>query len=224
MEMPRKLARRLEILKILQGRTMSTQEIADRFRGPDSDIVDTRTVRKDLEALRDGIDVLGTTVRIEETTTGHSTKSYRSTAHPLFLALNLTELTALLKLLEDHSDDAVDGEVYGGLFDSVYSQITDYAEEKISPHLRRPHTKRKTVVNRLEDEDYRHIIYLLKSGQEVSISYTTKEGKRVTRKCRVTRIEDDVLHFRVVNPEGKEFDVCKPVSEISIDWESVEYR
>lgn len=87
--------RRVEILKLLQGKEMRTSEIAENFG------VDERTIRTDMQALRDGIDILGIKIKIESKHPGKQKHYYKSTVHPILLALNLSELFALLKLLEN---------------------------------------------------------------------------------------------------------------------------
>ena len=124
------LVRRLEILKLLQGNPMRTADIGDYFRSEDAETVDPRTIQRDLRAPQDGFEFLGTTLKITEETRGHSLKYYKSTVHPLFLALNLTELTALLKALQwgcRDSDQQV-RETYRHLLNYVYRQLTDYAK------------------------------------------------------------------------------------------------
>jgi hypothetical protein len=165
------LFRQIEIVKLLQGRKMRTSEIAEHFR-PGCDDSFIRAIQHDLEALRDGVDVFGFTMRIEESTESHSTKYYKSTVHPIFLGLNLTELFALLNLLEDHSDE----QTYRAIFDSVYSQITDYAVSQLSPKLKDKHTREQGAARNNLDEDrfQSNFLYLWKSGSAVSITYETK--------------------------------------------------
>ncbi|MGJ4851848.1 hypothetical protein ACH6CV_16540 [Bacillota bacterium Meth-B3] len=212
------LGRRIEILRLLHGKKMRTAEIAECFK-PGCDQSYIRTIQRDLEDLRDGINVLGTTIRIEETTESHSLKSYQSTVHPIFLALNLTELTALLKLLEERVDDPV----YGGIFESIYNQLTDYAEERVIPLLGRRHVRGNATANRLDQEYVHTIHYLLKSQTEVDITYTTRDGDRITRKCMVRRYDDlrQTLAFRNIQANCT---VERPLAEIEIDWSQVAYR
>ncbi|NLO90346.1 MAG: HTH domain-containing protein [Clostridia bacterium] len=104
--------RRIEILKLLQGREMRTGEIAEYFD------VDERTIRSDIKALRDGMDILG--IKIESKHQGSQKHYYKSTVHPILLALNLSELYALLKLLENAMLKRK-GEIYKHIFQQVYS-------------------------------------------------------------------------------------------------------
>ena len=102
---------------------MRAGEIAEHFG------VDERTIRTDIEQLREGLDVFGVKIKIESKHyDGNPKQYYKSTVHPVMLALNASELFALLKLLENTFTEKTEGEVYRHIFDMVYSQITDYAE------------------------------------------------------------------------------------------------
>ena len=129
------LERRLEILKLLQDKELRTSEIATHFN------VDERTIRKDISALREGMNVFGVKIKIESKHyDGNPKHYYKSTVHPIMMALNLSELFALLKLLEDARKQCT-GEVYTHIFNIVYNQITDYAEKMIADKLKDKYEK-----------------------------------------------------------------------------------
>lgn len=217
------LERQIEILKILQGKSMKTADIERHFRDEDSERVDPRMTQRDLEALRDGIEILGTTVKIEEVTTGHSLKSYNSTMHPIFLALNLTEVSALVLLLERAAMDPGPEEAatYQRLFDLVYSQLTDYAKDKLKPYLKREHEE-IPLENRLDEAGFKNnILYLLKSGRVVDLTYTTKSGKRIARKCRILDYDNGQVTFQNLDKNVK---VSRERKDISIDWSQIDYK
>ena len=94
MEKSEPFERRIEIIKLLHGRKMRTGELAEHF-------VDDRTIRADIDSLRMGMDVLGVKIKIESKHEGSQKHCYISAVHPIMLALNLSELLALLKLLEN---------------------------------------------------------------------------------------------------------------------------
>jgi len=136
-----KLKRRIEILRLLQGKEMRTRDIAEYFG------VEERTIRSDIQSLRDGMELLGTKIKIESKHDGNQKQYYKSTVHPIILALNSSELFALLKLLESAALENK-GDVYKHIFNVVYSQITDYAEKLIADKLQKKHSK-TDIVNRL---------------------------------------------------------------------------
>lgn len=213
------LKRQIEILKLLQGQKKTTEQIAEYFK-PGCDGSFTRSIQKDLTALRDGLEILETTIKIEETTESHSLKSYKSTVHPIFLALNLSELFALLKLLEDNSNE----EIYAWLFGSIYGQITEYAEGKIAPNLKNKHD-RQSVANRLEQDNYHNIFYLIKSEQPIPITYTTKGNKTITRLCVVKQAKNGIVHFHNIDDKADRiYKLRKQLSEIQIHWGELNYK
>ncbi len=213
------LFRRLEILKLLHGRSMRTAEIAEHFK-PGCDDSFIRTIQGDMAALRNGIDVFGTKVKVEDVIESHSIRSYKSTVHPFFLALNLTELFALLKLLEGASADPVVGASYKNIFDCIYSQITDYARNKIDPEQK--HQVIDVVENRLDEDSFKkNLHYLLKGRAAVQIMYTTNSGARINSRCRICDYNNGIVTF--FNKEKGE-KVKRPYREIIIDWDGIVYK
>ena len=215
------LLRRLEILKYLQGGEKHIGQIVTDLLGNRNDSIDTRTIRKDLEVLRKGMDVLGTTVKIEESRKGHAKLYYESTVHPVFLALNLTELFALLQLLEKNAEDRVIGPELQAIFDKVYGQTTEYARGIIDSKLQKKHLLKK-VQNRLDEENFHdNIMYWIKSGRPVFITYKTQKGEEIKRKCRVINYDQGIMTFENLE---KKIVVKRPFESITIHWNEVEYQ
>jgi len=209
--------RRIEILKLLQGREMRTSEIAEYFG------VEERTIRSDIQALRDGMDILGVKIKIESKHQGSQKHYYKSTVHPIMLALNLSELYALLKLLENAMLQSR-GEVYRHIFEQVYSQITDYAEGLIADKLKNKYEKTE-VSNRLEEEAIRHkdimLVYWEKSGRFIEISYRNKDGVLVNEEVRLIDIRGD-NELIVCDKRGNEYSL--DYNDVVIDWATVDYK
>lgn len=210
-------ARKVEILKLLQGREMRTSEIAEYFG------VDERTIRTDMQALRDGIDIFGIKIKIESKHPGKQKHFYKSTVHPIFLALNLSELFALLKLLENAIlQDR--GEIYKHIFDQVYSQITDYAEGLIANKLKNKYKKTKNS-NLLEEEAIKHkdimLVYWVKSGRFIEISYRNKDGVLVNEEVSLIDIREN-NEIIVRNKQGNKYSIN--YNDVVIDWTSVDYK
>jgi len=179
------LIRRVKILKYLQGEKKHIDDVAQHFRFGNADAVDTRTIRKDLEALRDGLEIFDTKIKISESRDGRANLYYESTVHPIFLALNTSELFALLLLLEERTEDLATGQEYQAIFDKIYGQTTDYARSIIDTKLKNPH-QLHAVHNRLDEDSFHdNILYWLKSGRQILITYKTKKGEEITRNCRI---------------------------------------
>ena len=216
MEEMEPLERRIQILKLLQGKEMRTSEIAEYFNK------DERTIRADIQELRDGLDVLGTKFKIESKHDGDQKHYYKSTVHPIILALNSSELFALLKLLENSKKQSRD--VYEHIFNEVYSQITDYADKLIAHKLNEKYDK-SNILNRLEEEAFKNsndykLVYWEKSSRLIEISYLDVNDNSVTEKVRLLDIKDNNLNIQ--NEHGKTRWVN--YNDILIDWDSVSYK
>lgn len=212
-----KTERKFEMLKLLQGKEMRTGELAEYFD------VDDRTIREDIKELREGTDFFGSKIKIESKHAGNQKHYYKSTVHPIILGLNLSELFMLLKLLEEKSKGN-GGEVYRNIFKNIYSQITNYSEERIAPKLEGEYSKTE-IINILEEEAFRvHKGYQLafwnKSGKFIEISYLDENKNPISEEVRLISIKDNELKI-----EGKD---GKPrwidYSDIVIDWSAVDYK
>lgn len=211
------LERKLEILKMLQGKEMRIGEIAEHFD------VDDRTIRADVDKLRNGTDILGIKVKIESKHKGNQKHYYTSNVHPIMLALNSSELYALLKLLEGAMMQSR-GEVFRHIFDEVYSQITDYAEALITDKLVNKYDK-AMITNLLEEEAFDHhidfkLIYWEKSGRFIEISYYNEENMIVNEKVRLIEINDNMLRIQDEHGNIRYINY----NDIMIDWTSIDYK
>ena len=195
---------------------MRTGELAEHFG------VDDRTIRADIDSLRVGMDVLGVKIRIESKHEGSQKHYYISTVHPIIMALNLSELFALLKLLENASSKN-GGDVYKNIFQGIYSQMTDYAESRIAGLLKNKYDKTE-IINKLEEEAFRHkdykLIFWLKSGRFIEISYFDEDNKLFNEKLKLLDFDGDML--KVVGEDGKQR--LLDYNDIVIDWSEVEYK
>lgn len=208
--------RRLKIIKLLHGKEMRTGELAEYFD------VDERTIRTDVDALREGMDVLGTKVKIESRHAGSQKHYFISTVHPIVLALNLSELFALLKLFENASmKDG--GEIYKNIFQGIYSQMTDYAESRIAGLLENKYDKTQ-IINRLEEDAFRHedykLVYWMKSGRYIEISYLDKGNELMKEKARLLDNKGDRL--KIEGEDGKQRFIN--YNDIIVDWSAVDYK
>ena len=211
-----KTERQIEMLKLLHGKKMRTGEIAAYFD------VDDRTIRSDVDELRVGLNILGSVFRIESKHEGSQHHFYRSTVHPLVLGLNLSELLMLLKLLDEKSD-AAGGEVYQNIFNSIYSQLTDYAEKILKPNLKKSYTKGE-VMNVLEENafamsnDYK-LVFWNKSGKYIEISYLDENDHLVTADVKLIEVKNNKLKIEERGCQSRWIDY----GDIAVDWSKVEY-
>lgn len=117
--------RQLEIAKFLHE-PKTLREIREHFS------IDERTLRADLRQLEEGLSILGSTVKIESSKAGRR-RYYRSTLHPIFLPLNLTEVYALTIQLGRLSRHGANAAFFQRLAERIASQLTDYAFHSLYP-------------------------------------------------------------------------------------------
>lgn len=180
--------RQLEILKYLHEKH-TMKEVAQHFG------MSAAAIRRDVDKLRNGIGFMGTRIRIEESKDPNHplSKYYESTAHPLFLTLNMTEVYLLLSALvfAENKNEIVKGAChknpYARIADAIYSQLSDYGKRIIN----RAFADEKNFSDRKENSflDERQAVtgenstttdivgYMLKSGDTAdSVDFVDNEG------------------------------------------------
>ena len=103
-----------------------------------NELYDILDVRPDIEMIEEGFSFLGTEIKPKVKKISGARYIYEDTVHPLFLALNLTEVHTLLKLLPDfllslecNDDEKRMIKLVNGLIERMQLQLSDYALEKI---------------------------------------------------------------------------------------------
>ena len=203
--------RQLEIAKYLHE-PKTPAEIKERFN------IDERTVRSDLQQLEEGIEVLGSTIRIEKEKNGRKIY-YKTTVHPVFLPLNLTEaysMTVFLEKVIDESDP--NAQIIHNISERIKTQLTDYAWDKLYPGKKR-NKGNNNYLNDAELASSREGIigYLMKSGNTCRFIWKDKEYTG-----RIVPIEKYGYPYSVVTDDGTEFDA--PLSEMDFIIDSLEYE
>lgn len=163
-------ARRLEIAKFLH--TPKTKEqIMDEF-----DITE-RTINNDLQELELGVRLFNSTVRIERVDNEDRMVQYKTTVHPIFLPLNMTEVFAMTKYLENTIDERdPNGATILSIVDRIKGQLSDYAWEHLYPDKKR----RKNINDFIDDEKMamqreHTLMYLMKSGKTCTFIWQNQE-------------------------------------------------
>ena len=163
------LERQIEIAKYLHI-PRSNEDIEKEFD------ISEETRKKDLQALRNGIEFMGATIKIEEERKGRK-KFYRSTMHPVFLPLNLTEVYALTSYLPRQLDcTSANKGVIDNLARRIKSQLSDYAYDKLFPGERHAESSNDYI----NDEEYANrrtntLMYLSKTGERCRFIWRSNE-------------------------------------------------
>lgn len=190
------IERQLMIARFLH-KPHSIQEIEEEFG------IKGETRKKDLQSLREGIEFLGSKIQIEETRQSGELK-YKSTVHPIFLPLNLTEAYALTvyvpHLLRGGNPNE---EILEGLVARMKSQLSDYAYTKLFPG----ETRISASNDYFDDEMLAHqrkgtLMYLMKSSRRCKFFWKGEEyfGK-IVYEGNVYRIKLDDGTILAADPE-----------------------
>jgi hypothetical protein len=83
--------------------------------------------------------------------------------------------------------------------------MTDYAESRIAGLLKNKYDKTE-IINTLEEEAFRHkdykLIFWLKSGRFIEISYLDEDNKPFNEKLKLLDFDGDML--KVAGEDGKQ--------------------
>lgn len=203
--------RLLKILKYLHDKEKDRAEIAEDFG------ISERTLSEDLKELLDGFNFMGTSMRITQLNRAKNT--YRSMIHPIFLAMNTSEIYALtvgLKLLSH-------GTVFQGplneIADKIYQQLSSYAKSMIDQH------RDKEFV--IFKEGDRHFVntYELMQREYLAFCYFLKEPLP----CEVTYHHDGQFIkktgiLKLVNPGGERCELDKVIIETDCEAFEVDLK
>lgn len=200
--------RQLEIAKFLHN-PHTPKEIQEKFD------IDERTARNDLQELEDGITVLGSTIKIEKEKKGRS-YYYKTTLHPVFLPLNLTEVYALTVYLDrviGYSDP--NAKMIRDISERIKLQLSDYAYERLYPDDERQYVKNRYVNDeRLARQREGIYMYLMKSGQKCKFIWNEEEY--------VGRIIWRDNQYKIALENGEIIDA--ELSEVDFVVEELEYK
>jgi len=199
--------RQLEIAKYLhEPRTLA--EIEERFN------ISGETRKKDIQALEEGIEIFGSTITLEKTRKERK-DYYRCTMHPVFLPLNLTEVYAMTRYLEEVLDKSdINSRVVLNIVERIKQQLSDYALRKLYDG-RRPGVDNDYIS---DDEMARQretiCMYLIKSDQPCSINYESSNYRG--------RMEHRQGKYQMILEDGTRVDIDPNRAEFII--ESLEYK
>lgn len=124
------IERQIAVLEYMQTKPIDIEKISDLFMMSD------RSMRELLSELEEGVDILGTKVKIKMDRDGSNRYSVIS-HHPVFLNLTMQEVVTLTAGL---LDAAKTNELYGPLFTKiakdVYDNLTEYGKGRVTRMLK----------------------------------------------------------------------------------------
>lgn len=203
--------RQLLILKYLhEPRTMEEIEKYLHIKG--------RTIRSDLQQLEEGIKIFGSTIRVKKEKKGRRVY-YKTTVHPIFLPLTLTEtyaLTVYLDRIVEHGDPNAD--MIHFITNRVKSQLSDYAYDKLYPNEVKISESNDYISDETlaHDRDYIRM-YLMKSGRTCDFFWN---GEKYTGKIVPDNTRD--YPYAIELEDGTRLDA--PIAEVDFIVDSLEYE
>ncbi len=167
--------RQLDLVKMLHE-PLTKGELVERYA------VSEKTLAKDLNALGCGKFFLGQEIRLEEAEEGEM--KYVSSAHPVFMAMNLSEIfTLTIGLIQLGKKTAMES-TYNHIAHVVYNQLSPYAKNLIRQRgeelgiyfrenqgYRRYRQEKECKEGSMENA----LLYAVKSGKRCKISYIASE-------------------------------------------------
>lgn len=166
--------RRLALIKYMHDGHSRTK-IQDEF------LISETTLKDDINAIEDGIEVLETSLRVKsrehrnEDNVTYDDDNNMCSCHPIFLALNTTELYFLLKVLPKCIQGEQTKEILNKILANIYPQLSGYALKKLDIPCNDYRIKTKPVFNfeykKVKEDIAYAIMYLQKSGRLAILKY-----------------------------------------------------
>jgi len=204
---------KIKLLKFLQQPCGNRENIAEHFN------MSTNAINIHMSELQDGINILGSNVKISPK---RGTNEYDSTIHPVFLALNLSEVFTLTIVLKSVTSKGVFADIANDIADDVYRQLTEYGKSVIdkraneagvqfgdSKGVYRQEIDEKSSIEEILNQKNRHRAYLLKSGSPCKVFYS----ENTEPMCGVLQIHP--------KDESKVILVQKDGSKTLLDWDRI---
>lgn len=185
-----KAERQLDIIKKLQERPMTKDELAKYYW------MSRKNLDRDLNDMEiNGFELLGQKIKLNVDYRSHEGDRkvhmyYTSTAHPIFLPLNMTQVYAMTVGLKKVADGSPYEDILNDISDWIYNQLTNHAKDIIQNSIEKQgenlefrnvnseYKEERTILKKsLRDE----LIYLEKSQKKAIIQYIDPDtGQRET--------------------------------------------
>lgn len=182
--------------------------------------ISDKTLGQDLSDLEMGKSFLGQNIRIDRLE-GREIR-YVSSVHPVFMAMNLSEIFSLTIGLIKLGENTSMKKTYTHIANIIYNQLSPYAQKLIKAR------GEELGIHFIEDKryrDYRQEKLYKESNKEDALLYAVKSGER----CKVTYKEEDQLFERSghIKWKGKTvYELIESIDEqegISLEQEQIIY-
>lgn len=208
------------IAKYLQDPRHTIAELPDRLW------VSDRTIEEDLKRLRgnheDPVQICGKVFTITDMERRRGTVRFPSTAHPLFLTPNLTQVLVTLKGLKAMSTDPLYTDYARLAAADIWEQLSDYAKSRIRYVLSELLPEDLSWYESLNktDDTFFHtelqcssvdvhnknvFLHCMKNDMAFCVEYQTDDGPEIYSPCRFVHATYDSVNqsFEVTCPQGR---------------------
>lgn len=210
------------IAKYLQDPRHEVKELEDLLW------VSSRTIEDDMQRLSgnsdDSIQICGKIFKIDDLERSKGHVNFPSTAHPLFLTPNLTQVLVTLKGLKIMGENPLYAEYARLMASDIWEQLSDYAKTRIcfvlSELLPEDLTWYESLAKQDDDSFYPEVrcstpqnIFLdcIKNGKAFYVEYEGNDGIILYKDCRFIP--------KTYDHEG--FDVMCNVGQIHLDFKRI---
>ena len=190
------------IAKYLQEKENRISELTDILW------VNSRTIEDDLSRLRginDPIQVCGKAFYIPDTVRKDGRITFHSTAHPVFLAENLTQVLIILKGLKEMSGNPLFRPYAMQSAREIWEQLSQYAKDRICYVLRNllpedygwyeslsamnddNHFHTEEAVSRYNQVRENVVLDCIKNGKPFCVEYQDEDGVRFFKDCVIEK-------------------------------------
>lgn len=177
------------------------------------------TIQGNLSKLRgiddDPIQICGKVFKINETKRSKGKIASASTAHPLFLTPNLTQIIVMLKGLKAMSENLHYANYARNIAAEIWEQLSDYAKKRIHYVLSDLMPEDLSWYESLErtDNHFRTeyecsvnndvIVDTIKNGKTCFVQAMDGGEPVIYHNCRIVRGFDDFTRFKITSDEGE---------------------
>lgn len=197
--------RRLELIKFLQT-PKNREDIMKEF------LISDRTLDTDFVEIEKGIEFCGFPLKIKlsshekegRRTINDEEKKYCSSCNPFGLALNMTELYILLKVIPNQLNDERIRSSYEQIISRIYPQLSDNAINLLNIEDGSQDNVYYVEYEQLESSVFHQLIYFIKTGKSCTVIYA-ENGERREIRGKISLNYDEGNHASfIVNQKNKE--------------------
>ena len=135
--------------------------------------ISSRTIENDLNKLRSdyGVSIMGQKIRVRGIERQKGYIEFQSTVHPIFLALNLTQVVVMLQGLKHMTKDEAYREYALKVAVNIWNELSEYARRRI-----------KYISDRLDGYvmDEKLIVIVVKNYSQLSMSALMKKERVIS--------------------------------------------